>query len=114
MRTPVPAWLQTLRPALIVVVLAATAVVHGAAIDTRLLDAVRSGDAAAVRGLIQKRVPVTIADADGTTALHLAVQRDQLEIVQALLKAGAQVNAATHSTISRRSRHPQGRIARLH
>ena len=63
--------------------------------DTRVIEAVRRGDAAGVRALIQQKAPVTVAEADGTTALHVAVQRDQIEIVQTLLKAGAQANAAT-------------------
>src|SRR5262245_50964159 len=66
-----------------------------APVDTRVIDAVRRGDAAALRGLIQKKVPVTPAEADGTTALHLAVLGDRLDLVQALLKAGAAANAAT-------------------
>jgi ankyrin repeat protein len=73
----------------------AYAVAVSAAVDTRVMDAVRRGDAAAVRALIQKKAVVTGAEADGTTALHVAVTRDQLEIVQALLKAGAPANAAT-------------------
>jgi len=87
-------WLQAFRPALIGIVAAATAL-HGAGVDTRVIDAVRRGDAAGVRALIQKKAPVTVAEADGTTALHAAVQQDQVEIVQALLKAGAQANVAT-------------------
>src|SRR6187397_686038 len=99
MRTPAPTWLQAFRPALIGIIAAAT-VLHGAGVDTRVLDAVRRGDAASVRALIQKKAPVTVAEPDGTTALHLAVQNDQVEIVQALLKAGAQANAATRYGIT--------------
>jgi ankyrin repeat protein len=73
---------------------------HAAPADTRLLDAVRRGDAAGVRALIQKKVPVAVAEADGTTALHVAVQNDQVEIVQALLKAGAPANPATRYGIT--------------
>jgi len=64
------------------------------------MDAVRRGDAAAVRALIQRKAPVGLAEADGTTALHLAVQADRLDIVQALLKAGAPANAATRYGIT--------------
>jgi len=87
-------WLQAFRPALIGIIAAAT-VLHGAGVDTRVIDAARRGDAAGVRALIQKKAPATAAEPDGTTALHVAVQNDQIEIVQALLKAGAQANAAT-------------------
>jgi ankyrin repeat protein len=71
------------------------AVAVAAPADTRVIDAVRGGDAAAVRALIARKAPVTVAEADGTTALHLAVRSDRLDLVQALLKAGAAANAAT-------------------
>jgi ankyrin repeat protein len=73
----------------------ACAVAVAATAATRGMGAVRRGDAAALRTLIQKKAPVGGAEADGTTALHVAVTHDQLEIVQALLKAGAPANAAT-------------------
>jgi ankyrin repeat protein len=78
----------------------AVATALAAPADTRVIDAVRQGDAAGVRALIQRKAPVTVAEADGTTALHLAVTNDQIEIVQALLKAGAQANAATRYGIT--------------
>jgi uncharacterized protein len=68
--------------------------------DTRVLDAVRRGDAATVRTLIARKAPVTVAEADGTTALHLAVRSDRLDLVQALLKAGANANASTRYGIT--------------
>ena len=71
-----------------------------AAADTRVIDAVRRGDVAGVRALIQKKASVAVAEADGTTALHVAVTNDQIEIVQALLKAGAQPNAVTRYGIT--------------
>jgi len=76
-------------------IVAAATVLHGAGVDTRVIDAVRRGDAAGVRALILKKAPVIVAEPDGTTALHVAVQNDQIEIVQTLLKAGAPANAAT-------------------
>jgi ankyrin repeat protein len=60
-----------------------------------LLDAVRNGDKAALRELIQKKVDVNAADADGSTALHWASYRDDLESADLLIRAGAKVNAAT-------------------
>ena len=41
-----------------------------------LVDAVKAGDTAGVRALIEKRVDVNAAEADGTTPLHWAVDRD--------------------------------------
>ena len=58
-----------------------------------IVDAVKAGDAARVRALIDKRVNVNERQQDGTTALHWAVDRDQREIVQMLIRAGADVKA---------------------
>ena len=47
------------------------------------------GDVAAVRALIQKKADVNAAQDDGATALHWAVYRDNVEVVDILLRAGA-------------------------
>ncbi len=65
-----------------------------------LVDAARSGDAAAVRGLLAKKANVNAAAPDGTTALHWAVQRDDASMVEALLKAGAKVDAVTRHGVT--------------
>ena len=62
------------------------------AID-RLTDAAERGDTAAVRALIGLRADVNAVGVDGTTPLHRAVHADHLEIVDLLLRAGA--NATT-------------------
>jgi ankyrin repeat protein len=59
-----------------------------------LADAVKAGDRAAVRTLIQKKADVNAAEADGTTPLHWAVQADDPEMVRLLLSAGASARAA--------------------
>jgi ankyrin repeat protein len=59
-----------------------------------IVDAVRTGDTARVRALIEKRVDVNAPQQDGTTALHWAVDRDQPDMVQMLIRAGANVKAA--------------------
>jgi len=59
-----------------------------------LVDAVRTGNAAQVRALIDKRVDVNATQQDGTTPLHWAVDRDRPDIVQMLIRAGANVKAA--------------------
>ena len=51
----------------------------------RLLDAVKQGDHAAVRQLIEQRVDVNAAEPDGTTALHWAVRADDREMASILL-----------------------------
>jgi ankyrin repeat protein len=63
--------------------------------QTSLLDAARSGDAAAVRAMLARKADVHAVAAVGTTALHWAVQRDDVAMVEALLRSGAKAAAAT-------------------
>jgi uncharacterized protein len=70
------------------------AALMGAAGTPSLIDAVRSGDAAAVRALIQQHADVNVTENDGATALHWASYRDDLASADLLLRAGAKVNAA--------------------
>ena len=62
--------------------------------DVTLVDAVKSGDAAAVKALLQAKADGNSAEADGTTALHWAVRRGDLATVDLLLKAGAKASTA--------------------
>ena len=55
---------------------------------------ITANDVAAVRALLDKHADVNAARPDGTTALHWAVDRDAPEIVQLLVRAGANVKAA--------------------
>ena len=59
-----------------------------------LVDAAKNADTDAVRALLQKGASVNAAEADGTTALHWASYRDDLESADLLIRAGANVNAA--------------------
>jgi ankyrin repeat protein len=61
--------------------------------NSRLAEVVRAGDTAAALELI-KKVSGHSVEPDGTTALHWAVQRDDIPLVRALLTAGAKVGAA--------------------
>jgi ankyrin repeat protein len=61
--------------------------------QTPLIDAVRAGNAAAVRTALAKRPDVNATQPDGTTALHWAANGDAPEIVQMLVRARANVNA---------------------
>ena len=53
----------------------------------------KSGDRAAAVALIGRRADVNTAEADGTTPLHWAVHQNDLELVDRLIKAGANVKA---------------------
>jgi ankyrin repeat protein len=66
----------------------------GAAGNT-LVDAVKSGNKAAVRALLKKPGTVNTPLADGTTALHWAVQADDLETTDLLIRAGADAKAVS-------------------
>jgi ankyrin repeat protein len=59
-----------------------------------LVDAARNGDRAALRALVQKKVDVSAAEGDGSTALHWASYRDDVESAGLLIRAGAKVSAA--------------------
>ena len=59
-----------------------------------IVDAARNGNRDAVRTLLQKGANVNEAEGDGTTALHWASYKDDLQIADALIKASANVNAA--------------------
>ncbi len=58
-----------------------------------LIEAVKSGDRAAALAMIERRADVNVAEADGTTALHWAVQQNDIELVERLLRAGANAKA---------------------
>jgi ankyrin repeat protein len=59
-----------------------------------LILAVRDGDLAAARALVTDRAAVNTPEPDGTTALHWAVHRDEVALVDLLIGAGANLSAA--------------------
>ena len=61
--------------------------------DSRIVEAVKSGDHAAIRALLKEHTDVNSPQADGTTALIWAAQRDDAEAVDLLIRAGANGNA---------------------
>jgi ankyrin repeat protein len=77
---------------LVIVLLAAS--VSAAPPDRRLIDTVKASQTSAVRTLLQQRVDPNSADPDGTTALHWAAQKNNVEIADVLIHAGANAKAA--------------------
>ncbi|MBM3772768.1 MAG: hypothetical protein FJW27_16050 [Acidimicrobiia bacterium] len=61
--------------------------------DSSLIDAVRAGDKAVVRSLLERRADVNQPSVDGTTPLHWAVRAGDDELVRLLLDANANVKA---------------------
>ena len=59
-----------------------------------LVDAAKNADKKALRALLQPGVDANAAHGDGTTALHWASYRDDVESADLLIRAGANVNAA--------------------
>jgi ankyrin repeat protein/mono/diheme cytochrome c family protein len=65
-----------------------------------LLDAVKVGDVATVKALLAKQADVAAAEADGTTALHWAVENDNDALVALLLEAGAKAQVVNRHGIA--------------
>jgi ankyrin repeat protein len=66
----------------------------GGGAGVSIIKAVKDGDVAVVRSLLKQPNAANAADADGTTALHWAADRDDLAMAQLLVRAGANVKAA--------------------
>ncbi len=76
------------------VALGLTAWVHAAA-SAPLADAAMNGDSRAVMALLKQAADVNAAQGDGMTALHWAAMRNDAELAQTLLYAGANLRATT-------------------
>ena len=63
-------------------------------------DAVMNGDAATLRALLRKKSDVNAPQVDGTTALHWAVYRDDLEAANLLIASGASSKAVTREGVT--------------
>ena len=70
------------------------------AADLRLIDAVKKTDAKAVRSLIAQRVDINASEPDGSTALQWAAQRNNVELVDLLLAAGANPKTANRYNVT--------------
>ena len=63
------------------------------AVDLPLIEAAKTADPVAVRALLRQQADVDAAEADGTTALHWAAYKGDVETARLLLRAGARVDA---------------------
>ena len=77
----------------------ATGVGVGAA-SSDVADAAMRGDTATVRRLLQKASDVNAPQVDGATALHWAVYRDDLAMVDLLIRAGARPSVTNRAGMS--------------
>ena len=84
----------------LVAIVCASNIAVFAAVDTRLMDAVKRQDVASVRSLLAQHADLSVQEADGFTALHWAAQRDNPALVDLLLKAGANAKASTRYNIT--------------
>ena len=80
--------------------------VAAAPADVPLVEAVKAGDVAGVRALIEQGVDVNAAEVDGTTPLHWAANGQDTEIARLLLAAGAATVGRNVVAASDRSRSP--------
>lgn len=83
-----------------VLLLIGSAYAIAAPVETQLIDSVKNHDAAAVKTLLASKVDVNATAADSSTALHWAVDTDNLELTNLLIGAGANVNAVTRYNIT--------------
>jgi ankyrin repeat protein len=63
-------------------------------------EAAKRGDRAAVQAALARKADVNLAEPDGTTALHWAVEHDDLEMTDLLLRAGARVTVRTREGVT--------------
>lgn len=67
---------------------------------SEVADAAMKGDKAAVRTLIQKKADVNAPQVDGAVALHWAIYKDDLELADMLLRAGAKPDVMNREGIT--------------
>ena len=71
-----------------------------AAAQSVVADAVMNGDAAALHALLQRKADVNAPQVDGSTALHWAVYRDNLDAADLLIRSGATSSAITREGVT--------------
>ena len=65
-----------------------------------LVEAVKNGDATAIRKLIKERANVNAAEVDGTTPLHWAARANDVATAELLLGAGATAKASNRYSVT--------------
>jgi len=70
------------------------------AATTDAADAAMRGDVRALRAAIARKADVNAPQADGSTALHWAAERDDLEAADLLIQAGARIAARTREGVT--------------
>jgi ankyrin repeat protein len=70
------------------------------AANSEVADAAMRGNREAVRAAVARKADVNAAQVDGSTALHWAVQWDDLEMADLLIRAGARVAATTREGVA--------------
>jgi ankyrin repeat protein len=70
------------------------------AASTDVADAAMRGDRSAVRAALARKADVNAAQLDGSTALHWAAERDDLEVADLLIRTGARVAARTREGVT--------------
>jgi ankyrin repeat protein len=68
--------------------------------DVPLIDAVKQKNKGAVQELLRKRADVNATEGDGASALHWAAYRDDADMVDLLIRAGAKVSVANDLKIT--------------
>src|SRR5678815_2059522 len=84
----------------IAVVLSCIAAISLSAERSEIASAAEKGDLALLRDLIAKKVDVNAPQADGATALHWAVYRNDPAMIETLIRAGAKSSVTNRNGIS--------------
>ena len=84
---------KTGRGALWVIPLLVVVGLSAAPLDVPIIEAVKTGDTQGLRASLRRGEDPNVVSADGTTALHWAAYRDDLEAVDLLVHAGAFIGA---------------------
>ena len=82
------------------IVALAITVSQAAAVDLRLIDAIKSRNTATVQSLLKEKVDVNARQGDGATALHWAIHLNDTNAVDLLLRAGARTDVADDTGVT--------------